>query len=176
MNDVILNYRPYRWETIGAYIGVVLEIVYVLFLGGVLFNALQCSIRPLIFFLSGAIISAFLIKYCYDRGKVAVCFTQEGLHLINDGKTAWRFVPWESFTYLYYQNDTKRTHLVLSSEELDKKQLKRIILRNHLESKITVNNAVIITLDLLQDKATVQIREIVKEKVSAKIVKDEMNG
>ncbi|MBE6639221.1 MAG: hypothetical protein E7616_07200 [Ruminococcaceae bacterium] len=168
MNDVILTYRPYRWETIAASFFVVMEIGYLILIS--IAAPIDTSPYSIYFWIPIilVIVMLFGIKRCYDRSKITVYFTQEGMHLINDGKTAWRFVPWENFTYLYHQDDTKRIHLVLSSEELDKKQLKKMVYLNDLGSKITVNNAVIITLDLLQDKATARVLEIVKEKVVAK--------
>ena len=167
MNDVILTYRPYRSLTLATYSGVVTEIAFLLFLGGLLFNPQQFSIQAFMCFLFFIVLDAFLIKISFDGRKITIYFTQEGMHLINDGKTAWRFITWENFTHVYYQSGSKCTYLVLSSEELDKNQLKRITRRINLGAGITAHNAVIIPLDLLQDKSTAKIREIVNEKVNA---------
>ena len=41
--------------------------------------------------------------------------------LINDGKTAWQFIPWNNFTYMYRFIGSKCKYFVLSPEEKDKR-------------------------------------------------------
>lgn len=165
MTDVLLIYRPYRSQIVAAYAGIIFEIFWLVLLGGLLFT-LHSGIAAYVFISIAAILTAYLIKFGFDSRRIVVCFTKDGLHLINDGKTPWRFIPWENFAYAYYQIGSKCTYLVLSSQELDDKQVKSVTRRASWKACITVNHTVVFPINLIQNKDTAKIREIIKEKVS----------
>ena len=165
INDVILIFKPYRSFAFAAYFAIVMEVFWLLILGGILFNSQQFSIDTLLFVLFFAVSTAFLIKMSFDRKKIMIYFTEEGLHLINDGKITWRFVPWNDFTHMYRFIGSKCSYCVLSPEEKNKKQLKTIIRRIDLQSQITVGDVVAFPLNLAQKNETVtRISEIIIEK------------
>lgn len=165
MKDVLLTFRPYRSSVFAAYFGIVIEMGYLLILGGTLFNLQQISIEWFLFILFCVVLGIFMIKYGFDGKKITIYFTEDGLHLINDIGKPWQFMPWSNFTYMYTYVDSKCRYCVLSSEEKDRKQLKKIIRSTYLTSQITVENAVVFPLDLAQKVETVtKIIEFFKKK------------
>lgn len=155
MNDTII-YRPYRshaWPlpfTIPVGMLAFMAAGYCLpFLG----------FRVLVLVAIG-IACTWLTKVLYDSSNIAVYLEQEGLRIIGGSYNDYRYALWEELSYAYYVRSFKgHLFLVLSPKALSSKEAKNLANRGANSSRICIDYAVVIYIDILQN--TSQLKELI---------------
>lgn len=155
MNDIIF-YRPYKTQ--------IWAMIFVVFVGilsfvgvGYCLPLLGLSVLCLVGIGTACI---WLTKVLYDSLNKAVFLEKEGLRIVGDTCSNHRYMPWNELTYAYYVKNYKgHLFLVLSPKVLNAKEAKHFANRGANSSRICIDNAVVIYIDMLQDVS--QLRELI---------------
>lgn len=113
-----------------------------------------------IFLFGIGLLCTVLTRFLYISAQTAIVFESGTLRIAEKGSNLRKYILGNELPFGYYIRNYKgHLFLVLSSEPVDKKRLKGILNQSACQSKVCVDNAIVIYMDDLQDIA--QIKEIV---------------
>lgn len=169
MNNRNMEYQPCRLCT---------YIFPFVLVGGIVFFSIFCitlhekDIQGAIYSGIFSGLCVFMAKWLYDSAKIIVFFEEDGIRVINDGRTKHFYNSWGNYLCAYYCRDHKGgLLLVLSPNHLDNNQLKHIVKQKEIALKIRTCFDEVIAIGLFGDKDIYRIKEIILQKIP--IVKDE---
>lgn len=147
MNDVIV-YRPYRLQAWLLMFTIPTGMLAFLAAGYyMLFQAVSSLALMAI-----GIICVWLSKLLYNASKITVTFEQEGLRIMDRDYNGCQYRFWCELSYAYYVKSFKgHLFLVLSPKKLSPKEAKHLTNRGANSSKVCIDYAIVIYLDILQN-------------------------
>lgn len=158
MNHRII-YRPYQSNIYFAIAIIACGIFSLIALGHCLL-----VVKPITFLFAGmCILSFWLAQMLINSAQQRLIFEPEGIHATG-GKNNGKFVPWNKFTYAYFERNYKgHLFLVLSPQMLHSQQTKSLTNRGANTSRIFVDNACVIFLN--NSSTSLRIEELIKQTV-----------
>ena len=156
-------YKPYRIAGIFAVVMAIFVLVEFLILA-VLADDFYSNIKSFGFLAMQFLILNFALLL-FSISKKTITFEEKGLTVVNDQRTKSRFIEWSNIRYAYYKRSYKgHVYLVLSADELNRDQVKKLVSKGANFSKICFDNALVIYLDFTS-KHKAKINSIVKQNV-----------
>lgn len=159
MNDTI-EYRPYKTH---AYF-----VVFILCIAtAALMLAGYCMQKTWLLFLVCFVFSlmcVFLAKVLYDTSNAKIILDSAGVRIIGNPCGSYQFVPWERIRFAYAATNYKgHLFLVLTPCELNEKQKKHYANKSANTSRICVDSAVVIYMDITQ--SVEHIKDLIEQQV-----------
>lgn len=162
MDATQIIYFPYRTQKYFCPALSVISLLSVFAAGRSFDNGISVN---LIFFTMLALASLVCAKCMYDAAKAAVSIGHDGIRSIGAKESNCFYRPWSDIQYGYYSRSYKgHLFLVLARDELSPSEVKQIVNKSAVQSRLCVEDKVIIYIDLLQD--TSKLRSIVSQNVS----------
>lgn len=110
------------------------------------------------------IICVWLTKVLYDASNRLIIFEQKGLRIVGGRYCDYRYKSWEELAYAcYIRNYKGHLFLVLSPNVLSPKEAKVFANLGANSSRICINDAVVIYVDILQNVS--QIKQLIDNHV-----------
>ena len=161
MNDTIIYY-PYRSHKWFLFVTIPVGMLSFVLVG----YGLPYWRLGVFFFGATGIACVWLTKTLYDSSNIAIFFEREGLRIVGRIHKDYRYVLWEQLSYVCYVKNFKgHLFFVLSSRALEDKETKRIVNRAAIFSKICVDDAIVVHMDVIQN--TSSVKEVIDKYILA---------
>lgn len=153
LNRDCIVYKPFRTQFVFAPICGLIGMVFCFFSGMTLAENNGYAFG----FALVSVLCLGLAKYLNDSANIAVILDDEGVRVLNEKGNKYFLVRWQAIQHGYYYNNYKgHMFLVLSPDVLSLEQVRNVVNRAAIKSKLHSSDGLVIYLDAFQDTSALK--------------------